>query len=56
MPSDATKHDAAYPAFAARMLAALAAEEAEIAALNSTMTKYQSPTTDTTSETVRPTK
>lgn len=56
MPDDAKNHDAQYAAFVARMLAALAAEEASIASHNASVTRYQGADTDTTSETVRPGK
>ncbi len=55
MSDAAIKHDAQYADFAARMLAALASEEASIASLNTTMTKYIGHG-GSNSETVRPTK
>lgn len=52
--SDAAKiHDAAYSAFASRMLAALATEEASIAKYNG---KFAASTVETNAATVRPSK
>jgi hypothetical protein len=56
MNAAAKKHDAAYAAFAASMLAALAAEEASIAALNARMSLHTSLTADTSAATVAPRK
>lgn len=53
MSEAAKKHDAQYAAFAARMLAALAAEEADIARINA---PFAEPTAAQSLETVRPTK
>lgn len=54
--SDAAKtHDAKYADFAARMLAALAAEEASIARLNARLTMHAG-NGGSASETVRPSK
>ncbi len=47
----AKKHDSQYAAFAARMLAATAAEEASIASYNA---KFAAPVAAQTTETVRP--
>ncbi len=55
MSDDAKKHDAQYADFAARMLAALATEEASIASYNAKVTKYVG-NADSSSETVRPSK
>ncbi len=51
----AKKFDAQYADFAARMLAALASEEASIAKSNAKVTKYQG-SADVSAETVRPAK
>ncbi len=56
MSNEAKKHDAQYADFAARMLAALATEEASIASYNAKVTKYTSTSVDNSSETVRPSK
>lgn len=50
----AKKHDARYADFAARMLAALAKEESDIARFNVTM--YRSESTDVNAATVRPSR
>lgn len=52
--SDAKKHDAGYADFAARMLAALATEEASIAKINASMTLHTGNASN--SETIRPSK
>lgn len=56
MTNEAIQHDARYSDFAARMLAALASEEASIARFNANVTRYQGANVDTTSATVRPGK
>jgi hypothetical protein len=56
MGNEAKQHDARYADFAARMLAALASEEASIARLNSRMSLYTSDSADTNAGTVRPQK
>lgn len=53
MTNEAKKHDAKYADFAARMLAALATEEASIAKYNS---KFSVTTASMSLETVRPSK
>ncbi len=53
MTNAAKAHDAKYADFAARMLAALAAEEASIALYNA---KFAAPTVAQSLETVRPGK
>jgi hypothetical protein len=50
------KADAGYAAFAARMLACLASEEADIAARDAKSTLYSGGNVDSASETVRPSK
>lgn len=50
------KADASYAAFAARMLACLAAEEQDIARRDAAATLYTSATADNAAETVRPSK
>jgi hypothetical protein len=55
MTDAAKKHDARYAGFAARMLACLAAEEADIARRNAVAPLYQGAA-DTASATVRPAK
>jgi hypothetical protein len=56
MTDEAKRSDARYAAFAADMLAALASEEASIAALNSRMSLHTSTTADNTAETIAPKK
>ena len=50
------KADSGYAAFAARLLAELASEEADIARRDARTTLYRSETADNTAATVRPVK
>ena len=52
----ANKSDRAYADFAARMLAATAKEESDMARYNANVTRYQGANVDTTSATVRPSR